>query len=87
MKCTYCGRGEVQFGEACRVCGGINRDNTQSLDSFWDSFKSGKRKRPAADDDDRDRDRRSFFSPVWAVPFKLLWLPVRLTWWLVKVPF
>ena len=38
------------------------------------------------------RERRksfggSFFSLSWAIPFKLLWLPVRLVWWLVKVPF
>jgi hypothetical protein len=31
-------------------------------------------------------ERTSFFRPGWAIPFKLLWLPARLVWWLVKVP-
>jgi hypothetical protein len=28
-----------------------------------------------------------FFRPGWAIPFKLLWLPARVVWWLMKVPF
>jgi len=51
------------------------------MDQFWSNGKSGG-KRPATEE-----SGGSFFSPGWAIPFKLLWLPVRLIWWLVKVPF
>lgn len=81
MKCTYCGRGNVFFGTTCSECGHTNRDNTQSMDQFWDRGKSGRGSRSS------DDSGSSFFSPVWAIPFKLLWLPVRLLWWLIKVPF
>jgi len=81
MKCTNCGRGNVNFGGTCGHCQTTNRDNTQSMDQFWSNGKSGG-KRPATEE-----SGGSFFSPGWAIPFKLLWLPVRLIWWLVKVPF
>lgn len=77
LKCTNCGRGRVYFGETCTECGTRNRDNTQSMDQFWGQ---GKARRESS-------SGGSFFSPGWAIPFKLLWLPVRLVWWLVKTPF
>ena len=83
MTCTYCGRGNVFFGDTCSVCGRTNRDNTQSLDQFWDHFKPRRRRSSSAD----EGSDKSFFRLVWAIPFKLLWLPVRLAWWLVKIPF
>lgn len=77
MNCTYCGRGRVYFGEVCRECYQTNRDNTQALDQFWARSRASQAR----------SERKSFFRPAWAIPFKLLWLPVRLAWWLVKVPF
>ena len=77
LTCTNCGRGKVFFGEHCANCGTRNHDNTASMDQFWGK---GNARRELS-------SGGSFFSPVWAIPFKLLWLPVRLVWWLVKVPF
>lgn len=81
MKCPYCGKGNVFFGDTCPnpKCNRVVRDNTQSMDQFWDRSKSDQ-SRP-------DKSGGSFFSPGWAIPFKLLRLPVRLVWWLVKIPF
>jgi hypothetical protein len=82
MKCTYCGQGTVFFGSNCSECGRVNRDNTQSMDQFWGRAKGNKKLQPTP-----ARREKSFFRPAWAIPFKLLWLPVRLLWWLVRVPF
>jgi hypothetical protein len=81
MKCTSCGRGTVYFGDTCSHCGTRNHDNTQALDGFWGRF------RPKDTGKKPQGPKKSFFSPAWAIPFKLLWLPIRLGWWLVKVPF
>ena len=79
MKCPYCGKGTVFFGDICpnSKCRRVVRDNTASMDQFWGK---GNARRELS-------SGGSFFSPVWAIPFKLLWLPVRLVWWLVKIPF
>lgn len=78
LTCTSCGRGKVFFGEHCAYCGTRNHDNTASMDQFWG--KGNARHESSS-------SGSSFFSPGWAIPFKLLWLPVRLVWWLVKIPF
>ncbi|WP_216689181.1 hypothetical protein [Hymenobacter siberiensis] len=78
LTCTSCGRGRVFFGDTCTLCGARNRNNTQSMDQFWGK---GNARRESSS------GGGSFFSPGWAIPFKLLWLPVRLVWWLVKIPF
>ena len=84
MKCPSCGKGNVFYGDTCPNphCRQVVRDNTQSMDQFWDRGKSDKADRSSNHD-----SGGSFFSPAWAIPFKLLWLPVRLIWWLVKIPF
>ena len=79
LTCTSCGRGRVFFGGTCTLCGARNRNNTQSLNQFWDRGKP-----------DRARPEKSgdfFFSPVWTIPFKLIRLGGRMIWWLVKIPF
>ena len=80
LTCTSCGRGKVFFGEHCPKCGTRNHDNTESMDQFWGKGKDRRERRESS-------SGGSFFSPGWAIPFKLLWLPVRLAWWLVKIPF
>ena len=79
LTCTSCGRGRVFYGDVCTLCGARNRNNTQSLDQFWDRGKPD-RARPEKSGD-------SFFSPVWAIPFKLIRLGGRMIWWLVRTPF
>ena len=49
------------------------------MDQFWGKDNARRERRASSGG--------SFFSPGWAIPFKLLWLPVRLVWWLVKIPF
>ena len=79
MKCPYCGKGNVYYGDTCPnpKCKRVVHDNTASMDQFWG--KGNSRRESSSSDG-------SFFSPGWAIPFKLLWLPVRLVWWLVKIP-
>ena len=79
MKCPYCGKGNVFFGDTCPNprCRRVVHDNTSSMDQFWARGKSGR--------DKPEKSGSSFFSPAWAIPFKLLWLPVRMIWWLVKI--
>ena len=79
LKCTNCGRGNINFGGTCAYCQTTNHDNTQSMDQFWGKDNARRERRASSGG--------SFFSPGWAIPFKLLWLPVRLVWWLVKIPF
>ena len=80
LTCTSCGRGRVFIGNVCTLCGARNRNNTQSMAQFWG--KGNARRGPRA-----SSSGGSFFSPGWAIPFKLLWLPVRLVWRLVKILF
>lgn len=81
MKCPYCGKGNVYYGDTCpnSKCRKVVHDNTASLDQFWDRSKS-ERTRP-------QKSGGSFFSPGWAIPFKLIGLLGRGVWWLVKIPF
>lgn len=81
MKCPYCGKGNVYFGDTCpnSKCRRVLHDNTGSMDQFWDRGKSEKA-RP-------EKSGSSFFSPVWAIPFKSIGLVGRGIWWLVKIPF
>ncbi len=72
LTCTSCGRGKVFFGEHCAYCGTRNHDNTESMDQFWGKGKDRRERRESSS------SGGSFFSPGWAIPFKLLWLPVRL---------
>ncbi|RTQ50197.1 hypothetical protein EJV47_11220 [Hymenobacter gummosus] len=81
MKCTSCGREGIFFGDTCQHCGTRNRDNTQSLDGLWGRAQSKEKPRKAPG------PKKSFFRPLWALPFRVLWLPVRLGWWLVKGAF
>lgn len=76
MTCAYCGCRPIYSGAICRECRQANRNNTQALDRFWSQSRASL----------AHSERTSFFRPAWAIPFKLLWLPVRLGWWLVKVP-
>ncbi len=81
MKCPYCGKGNVFFGDICPnpKCNRVIRDNTSSLDQFWDRGKAD-RGRP-------EKSGNSFFSPAWAIPFKAIGLVGRGIWWLIKIPF
>lgn len=81
MKCPYCGKGNVYYGDTCRnpKCHRVVHDNTAAMDLFWGKGNAQRGR--------RESSGGSFFSPGWAIPFKLLWLPVRLIWWLVKTPF
>ena len=79
LTCTSCGRGRVFYGDVCTLCGARNRNNTQSLDQFWGQGKPD-RAWP-------EKSGGSFFSPIWAIPFKLIGLVGQAIWWLVKIPF
>ena len=79
LTCTSCGRGRVFFGDICTLCGARNRNNTESMVQFWGKGNARRER--------QESSGSSFFNPGWAIPFKLLWLPVRLVWWLVKIPF
>ena len=77
LTCTSCGRGRVFFDDICTLCGARNRNNTPSLNQYrdWGKPERSRLEKPGG----------SFFSSIWAIPFKLLWLPVRLAGWLVKI--
>ena len=74
IKCPYCGKGNVFFGDTYPnpKCNRVIRDNTQSMDQFWGEGNTRRERRKSFDG--------PFFSPSWAIPFKLPWWPVRLVW-------
>ena len=65
-KCPYCGKGNVFFDDTCLnpKCDRVVRDNTQSIDQFWGKGNARRERRESSE--------VSFFSPSWAIPFKLL---------------
>ena len=76
LTCSSCDRGRVFFSGICTLCGARNRHNTAAMDPFWGPGNGG-----------RASSKDSFFRSIWAIPFKLLRLPVRLARRLARLPF